>query len=139
VEDLRRAGVTVVLSTHAMDEAERLADHVVIVAAGRVVAAGTTAELTSGRQPVVTLVTAAGLDTAALAGRLRERLGTQAQVSEQRPGTYAVSGPAGDVGSADLLTAVAAWCAEAGIDPARLAVSTGSLEDVYLSLTGGGR
>jgi ABC-2 type transport system ATP-binding protein len=48
VEELRDAGVTVLLTTHAMDEAERLADRVVIVHAGRVVAAGTTAELTRG-------------------------------------------------------------------------------------------
>jgi ABC-2 type transport system ATP-binding protein len=48
VEDLRAAGVTVVLTTHAMDEAERLADCIVIVEAGHVVAAGTPGELTGG-------------------------------------------------------------------------------------------
>jgi ABC-2 type transport system ATP-binding protein len=46
IEELRDAGVTVVLTTHAMDEAERLADHVVIVDRGRCVAAGSPAELT---------------------------------------------------------------------------------------------
>jgi ABC-2 type transport system ATP-binding protein len=46
VDELRTAGVTVLLTTHAMDEAERLADHVVIVDRGRTVAAGTPAELT---------------------------------------------------------------------------------------------
>jgi ABC-2 type transport system ATP-binding protein len=48
VEDLRAAGVTVVLTTHAMDEAERLADRIVIVAGGRVVAEGTPSDLTGG-------------------------------------------------------------------------------------------
>ncbi|MDQ1705274.1 MAG: type transport system ATP-binding protein [Frankiaceae bacterium] len=48
IEELRAAGVTVVLTTHAMDEAERLADRIVIVDAGRVVAAGSAAELTGG-------------------------------------------------------------------------------------------
>ena len=48
VGELRGAGVTVLLTTHAMDEAERLADHVVIVDHGRVVAAGTPHELTGG-------------------------------------------------------------------------------------------
>jgi ABC-2 type transport system ATP-binding protein len=48
IEELRAAGVTVVMTTHAMDEAERLADQIVIVDAGRVVAAGTAAELTDG-------------------------------------------------------------------------------------------
>jgi ABC-2 type transport system ATP-binding protein len=46
IEELRAAGVTVVLTTHAMDEAERLADHVVIVDRGREVAVGSPAELT---------------------------------------------------------------------------------------------
>ena len=48
VEDLRAAGVAVILTTHAMDDAERLADHVVIVDHGRAVAAGTRDELTGG-------------------------------------------------------------------------------------------
>jgi ABC-2 type transport system ATP-binding protein len=48
VEDLRAAGVSVVLTTHAMDDAERLADHVVIVDRGRTVAAGTPREITGG-------------------------------------------------------------------------------------------
>jgi ABC-2 type transport system ATP-binding protein len=48
VEDLRAAGVTVILTTHAMDDAEKLADHVVIVDRGRAVAVGTPDELTGG-------------------------------------------------------------------------------------------
>jgi ABC-2 type transport system ATP-binding protein len=48
ISELRAAGVTVVLATHLMDEAERLADQVVIVDRGRCVAAGSPAELTGG-------------------------------------------------------------------------------------------
>lgn len=48
VRSLRDAGVAVVLTTHSMDEAERLADHVVLLDAGRGVASGTVAELTAG-------------------------------------------------------------------------------------------
>ncbi|HYT10496.1 MAG TPA: ABC transporter ATP-binding protein, partial [Mycobacteriales bacterium] len=44
VEHLRADGVTVVLTTHHMDEAERLADDVVVIDSGRVVATGTPAE-----------------------------------------------------------------------------------------------
>jgi ABC-2 type transport system ATP-binding protein len=44
--ELRTAGVTLVLTTHAMDEAEALADEVYILDAGRVAVAGTVAELT---------------------------------------------------------------------------------------------
>jgi ABC-2 type transport system ATP-binding protein len=48
VTALRNAGVAVVLTTHSMDEAERLADQVVLLNAGRGVASGTVAELTAG-------------------------------------------------------------------------------------------
>ncbi len=46
LRDLRTAGVSIVLTTHAMDEAEALADRVVIVDGGRVAIEGTVAELT---------------------------------------------------------------------------------------------
>jgi ABC-2 type transport system ATP-binding protein len=50
LDELRAAGVTIVLTTHAMDEAEALADEVYIVDAGRVAVAGTVAELTDAGQ-----------------------------------------------------------------------------------------
>lgn len=49
VRETADAGAAVVLTTHSFQEAERLADHIVIVAAGRVVAAGAPADLTSNR------------------------------------------------------------------------------------------
>jgi ABC-2 type transport system ATP-binding protein len=48
IEELRAAGVSVVLTTHYLDEAERLADHVVVINHGRVVAAGSPSDLTGG-------------------------------------------------------------------------------------------
>src|SRR3954452_11523283 len=50
ISDLRAAGVSVLLTTHYLEEAERLADHVVIIDRGRVLTAGTPAELTSGQE-----------------------------------------------------------------------------------------
>jgi ABC-2 type transport system ATP-binding protein len=50
LRDLRSAGVTVVLTTHAMDEAQVLADYVFIVDRGRVAVEGTVAELTGSGQ-----------------------------------------------------------------------------------------
>ncbi len=49
IRELRAAGVAVLLTTHAMDEAEQLADRVALLDAGQVVAAGTVPELTQGR------------------------------------------------------------------------------------------
>ncbi len=48
LRELRAAGVAVLLTTHAMDEAEQLADHVFLMDAGRIVLDGTVAELTRG-------------------------------------------------------------------------------------------
>ena len=52
VWDLVRAtavdGACVVMTTHSFEEAERIADHIVIMSAGKVATAGTTTELTSG-------------------------------------------------------------------------------------------
>ena len=50
LRELRESGVTVVLTTHAMDEAEALADQVYILDAGRVAAEGTVGALTSKGQ-----------------------------------------------------------------------------------------
>lgn len=48
MEDLRADGVTVVLTTHLMDEVEHLADHVVIIDSGHLVAQGSPSTLTGG-------------------------------------------------------------------------------------------
>jgi len=50
VREVADAGAAVVLTTHSFEEAERLADHIVVVAAGRVVAEGTLAEVTAGER-----------------------------------------------------------------------------------------
>ncbi|MDT4917829.1 MAG: type transport system ATP-binding protein, partial [Pseudonocardiales bacterium] len=65
IEALRRDGVTVVLTTHLLDEAERLADHVVLIDAGRVVASGSVAELTKAGEEL-RFRADAGLDLAGL-------------------------------------------------------------------------
>jgi ABC-2 type transport system ATP-binding protein len=49
IRELRDQGTTVVVTTHSFEEAERLADHLVIMNAGRTVAEGTIAEVTGGR------------------------------------------------------------------------------------------
>jgi ABC-2 type transport system ATP-binding protein len=127
VEQLRTDGVTVVLTTHLMDEAERLADDVVIVDYGRVVAAGTTAQLT-GSGEVLTFTATPGLDVRALQARVPS-IGT---VLESPSGVYRVEGQVGP----QLLADVSTWCAEQGVLPRELSTSRRSLEDVFLGLTG---
>jgi ABC-2 type transport system ATP-binding protein len=129
VQEMRTAGVTVVLTTHAMEEAERLADQVVIVDHGRVVAAGSPAELTrGGAEGELRFRAPAGLGLERLLLALPD--GTQAR--ESPAGHYLVRGKV----DPQLLAAVTAWCAGNGVLPEDLRVEQRSLEDVFMDLTG---
>jgi ABC-2 type transport system ATP-binding protein len=128
IRDLRAAGVAVVLTTHAMDEAERLADHVVIINAGQVVVTGTPHDLTSrdaGHH--LSFRAAAGLDI----DDLQLRLPAGLVATEPEPGQYFIRGSV----TPDLLVTVTSWCAERGVLPEDLKTGTRSLEDVFVELT----
>jgi ABC-2 type transport system ATP-binding protein len=128
IRDLRSSGVTVVLTTHAMDEAERLADSVVIVNHGRLMAAGTPAELTaSGAEGRLSFRAPEGLGLGSLVARLAP--GVTAQ--EGPPGTYVLHGTV----DPELLAGVTAWCASQGVLAEDLRVQQRSLEDVFVELT----
>jgi ABC-2 type transport system ATP-binding protein len=129
IEELRRDGVSVVLTTHLMDEAERLADRVVIVDSGRVITTGSPHELASaGAENSLRFRGPAGLDVASLVAALPEG----SRVDEAPPGTYRVLGEMGP----QLLATVTTWCASHGVMPEGLAVERRTLEDVFLDLTG---
>ncbi len=131
IRALRADGVTVVLTTHLIDEAEALADLVHIVDHGRVIARGTPDELTrSGAGGALTFRAATGLPLGALGSALPS--GTTAV--EDSPGLYRVTGPMVPT----TLAAVTSWCADLGVMPEGLAVERRSLEDVFLDLTGRG-
>ena len=127
VRRLRADGVAVVLTTHAMDEAEDLADLVVILDHGRVVAAGPPAELV-GAAEAVRFTAAPGLDLADLGRALPAGAG----VAEVGAGRYAVSGGVAQ----DVLAAVTAWCAAADVRLSDISVQRRRLEDVFLEITG---
>jgi ABC-2 type transport system ATP-binding protein len=132
VGSLRDDGVAVVLTTHLMDEAEQLADDVVIVDAGRVVAAGTPADLTAtDAAGTIRFRAQPGLRLAELVAALPA--GTSAV--EDPVGSYVVRTAGGGVDPA-LLATVTAWCAAHHVMPDGLAVERRTLEDVFLSLTG---
>ncbi|MET9337994.1 ABC transporter ATP-binding protein [Nonomuraea sp. NPDC003804] len=127
VADLRTAGVAVVLTTHYMDEAERLADHVVIIDRGRVVAEGTPSSLTGAERQ--------------LRFRARPGLGLEELLSALPSGSAAKESPAGHyiiegyVGP-EMLATVTAWCAAEGVMADDLSIERRTLEDVFLELTG---
>jgi ABC-2 type transport system ATP-binding protein len=129
VEALRRDGVAVLLTTHLMEEAEALADQVVIMDHGRVVAQGSPAELTSGgEQQELRFRARTGMDVEALAAALP----AGHSAAETVAGRYVVRGRIDPA----VLSAITGWCADQGALADDVQVARRSLEDVFLDLTG---
>ena len=130
IRDLVKDGVTVLLTTQYLDEADQLADRIAVIDHGRVVAEGTSAELkrvTGGARLEVTLTSP---NTAAL-NALRLLVDGPFQTSEDgRHLAAPVSSAAG------LVARVVRVLDEAGIDLEDVAVHQPSLDDVFLRLTG---
>jgi ABC-2 type transport system ATP-binding protein len=130
VDDLRHQGVCVLLTTHELDEAEKMADRIVILSSGRVVLEGSPRELTAATgTTVLTFGAPAGLDTASLAAAL----GGEARVDERAPGRYDVHGASGPEATATLAT----WLAARQATLTDL-VTGRTLEDVYFEAVGTG-
>jgi ABC-2 type transport system ATP-binding protein len=129
VRQLRTDGVSVVMTTHLLDEAEELADHVVVIDGGIVVAQGSPAELTrKGAEGQIRFRAPGGLPIASL----RVALPEGSDVVEDSPGRYLVSG----LVDPQLLATLTAWCANQNVLAENLSVERRSLEDVFLELTG---
>src|SRR5690349_17073329 len=129
VRDLRDRGVTVLLTTHAMDEAEQLCDRVAIVTAGRLAALGTPSELTRDTiADEVWFAAIPGLDLHGIAQAIGVAPGA---VLEERPGEYLVRVAATPARVADLA------CYLRDRDVMLLALQAGrrSLEEVFLQIT----
>ncbi|HSR84997.1 MAG TPA: ABC transporter ATP-binding protein [Streptosporangiaceae bacterium] len=131
IEGLRAAGTSVILATHYMEEAERLADHVVILDDGRVVASGAPAELT-GSAGQLRFRAEPGLDL----GGLLAALPLGAVAKESPAGHYLVE--VSDRVDPQLIASVTAWCAEHGVLARDLQIESRTLEDLFLELTGRG-
>jgi ABC-2 type transport system ATP-binding protein len=128
IASLRTAGVSVVLTTHYLEEAEHLADRVVIVDHGRAIAAGHPSELVAHpRLSRLHFTTSPALDVA----RLLARLPDGSTATEISPGSYEVV----TQGLADALTPITAWFAELGVSPTSINSERRTLEDVFLELT----
>jgi ABC-2 type transport system ATP-binding protein len=127
IAGLRDLGKTIFLTTHYMEEAERLADRIAVIAAGHIVAEGTAATL-GGRDTGASIisftlppgVSAAGLPPVVAAAAT----GGPGQTVEAR-----ITSPL------PLLGALAAWATARNVDLPDLQVLRPTLEDVYLQLT----
>jgi ABC-2 type transport system ATP-binding protein len=129
VDELRKDGVTVVLTTHLMDEAERLADRVTIIDSGKVLADDTPGHLTSSCEQL-SFTSRANLPLAALQAALPEGLAAL----EARPGEYVVSGDL----TPQVLATVTAWGVGQDVLLGDFRTAKRTLEDVFLELTGRG-
>jgi ABC-2 type transport system ATP-binding protein len=128
VASLRDLGTTIVLTTHYMEEAERLADRVAVIQSGHLVALDTPTNLvrTEGAEAVITFVLPDGVGPEDL-----PPIGVGAARS---------NGQQVDIGSADPtrdLNALTEWALSRGIGLEGLTMARPSLEDVYLDLTQG--
>jgi ABC-2 type transport system ATP-binding protein len=127
----RDRGICVILTTHELAEAERLADHVVIIDHGRILAEGSPAELARGTADgSIRFSTRPAIDTAALANTI----GPGATVIEERPGAYRLSPPVG-APSPTVVAALAGWLADRDLALGDLRTGQ-SLEEAYLAITG---
>lgn len=128
IRDLRREGATVLLTTHLMDEAEKLADRVAIIDHGRLIALDTPATLTGAAAAGMLRFSApAGLDCAALAA-----LPSALEAKEVSPGSYMLK----TTHASSLLVELTAWLRDQSITLTELRVGHGSLEEIFLQLTG---
>lgn len=129
IEGLRRDGVTVVLTTHQLTEAEELADRIVIIDHGAAVAAGTPADLTrGGAENQLRFSAPPKLDLSLLISALPEGY----RATEAGAGEYLVEGHI----DPQVLATVTAWAARLNVLATDMRVEQRSLEDVFLDLTG---
>ncbi|MDE0133686.1 MAG: ABC transporter ATP-binding protein [Acidimicrobiaceae bacterium] len=144
IDGLRSLGVTVLLTTHYMDEADRLADRIAVISRGRIVADGTAPELAAQvAMPSHISWDAAELSLGLLPDRLRGLLRgpdapaaglTASPMSSVEPDRERHVLATRDVGEAVRELLDAADAAGARLDS--LAVQPPTLEDTYLALTG---
>ncbi|MDP9463981.1 MAG: ABC transporter ATP-binding protein [Actinomycetota bacterium] len=128
IRELASNGCAVVLATHELDEAERLADRVVIIDHGSLIADGTLAELRKGYDEI-RFRSDPALDLRALAtatGIVASRVGDDEYVIDAPP-------------QPRLMAQLGGWLAEAGHPLHDLRAGGQRLEDVFRRLTGGGR
>jgi ABC-2 type transport system ATP-binding protein len=130
IQEQRSQGATVLLTTHFMDEAERLSDRVAIIDGGRLIALDTPSALMASQSSSTAQVffsATAGLRVSELGG-----LPQAVSAREEASGQYMIETE--DVRA--LLPELTAWLRDQGADLTELRVGGSSLEEVFLRLTG---
>ncbi|WDF34755.1 ABC transporter ATP-binding protein [Arthrobacter agilis] len=129
IRELRADGLAVILTTHLLDDAQRLADYVYIIEGGRTVAEGTVAELTAETDAdgvrELRFETLPGLT-------LPPDLLPHLHQLEAEPGHYVLRG----VLTANDVARLATWWTDCGVMPSTIALAPRSLEDVFLDISG---
>lgn len=132
IRELREQGVAIVLTTHLLDDAQRIADRVYMIDRGTVVLSGTMADVLragASQQQTLTFTSPAGLtldqvftgtDTANLC------------LTERAPGTYELTG---SLTPATLASLTTYWAAH-NIMPGEFSLAPRTLEDIFLELSG---
>lgn len=132
VEDLRAQGVTILLTTQYLEEADALADQIVVIDHGRVIAGGTADELKSQIGASYYAVTPAAPDDCA---RIHDLLADLLPADQQPPAGDALSVVVPAVADEDILVDIVRRTSEAGIRLSDVALRRPTLDEVFLTLT----
>ncbi len=127
IDGLRQLGKTVFLTTHYMEEAERLADRIAIIAAGQIIAQGTPRTLDGRDRTNAQIIFTVPVDTTA--ADLPASLADRAEPQPDRRVALSSAGVAAD------LHVLSGWALARGVELDDLEVCRPTLEDVYLELT----
>jgi len=123
IAGLRDLGTTVFLTTHYMEEAQRLADRVAIIKGGAIVAEGPPDQLSAEREPVIVFALPSGVERGELPGAvagLARGDGHQVRIPTRTPTA--------------VMAELCGWASAAGLELDGLTVERATLEDVYLEL-----